>query len=83
MEFKKEFILREIVGEAVLIPTGATAAQFNGLMSLGKFIWENYEKASNEDELLKFVLDEYEVDEDVAKTDLDEFLTVLKENEII
>ena len=83
MEFKKEFILREIVGEAVLIPTGA---QFNGLMSvneLGKFIWENYEKASNEDELLKFVLDEYEVDEDVAKTDLDEFLAVLKENEII
>ena len=66
--------------------TGATAAQFNGLMSvneLGKFIWENYEKASNEDELLKFVLDEYEVDEDVAKTDLDEFLTVLRENEII
>ena len=60
MEFKKEFILREIVGEAVLIPTGATAAQFNGLMSvneLGKFIWENYEKASNEDELLTFVLD--------------------------
>lgn len=66
--------------------TGATAAQFNGLMSvneLGKFIWENYEKASNEDELLKFVLDEYEVDEDVAKTDLDEFLAVLRENEII
>ena len=29
------------------------------------------------------MLDEYEVDEDVAKTDLDEFLTVLKENEII
>ena len=86
MEFKKEFILREIVGEAVLIPKGATAAQFNGLMSvneLGKFIWENYEKASNEDELLKFVLDEYEVDEDVAKTDLDEFLAVLRENEII
>lgn len=50
---------------------------------LGKFIWENYEKASNEDELLKFVLDEYEVDEDVAKTDLDEFLAVLRENEII
>ena len=83
MEFKKEFILREIVGEAVLIPTGATAAQFNGLMSVNEFIWENYEKASNEDELLKFVLDEYEVDEDVAKTDLDEFLAVLRENEII
>ena len=28
MEFKKDFMLREIVGEAVLIPTGETAAHF-------------------------------------------------------
>ena len=55
MEFKKDFMLREIVGEAVLIPTGETAAHFNGLISvneLERFIWENYEKAKDEDELL-------------------------------
>ena len=86
MEFKKDFMLREIVGEAVLIPTGETAAHFNGLISvneLGKFIWENYEKAKDEDELLGFILDEYEVERDIAKADLDEFLGQLKEAEII
>ena len=44
MRFKKEFIEREIVGETVLIPTGETAAHFNGLISvneLGRFIWDN------------------------------------------
>lgn len=86
MQFKKEFMLREIVGEAVLIPTGETAAHFNGLISvneLGKFIWENYEKAQDEDELLGFILDEYEVEKEVAKADLAEFLNILRENEII
>ena len=86
MKFKKEFMLREIVGETVLIPTGETAAHFNGLISvneLGRFIWDNYEKAKDEDELLSFILDEYEVERDVAKADLDEFLQILRDAEII
>ena len=86
MRFKKEFIEREIVGETVLIPTGETAAHFNGLISvneLGRFIWENYENAKDEDELLQKILDEYEVEKEVAKADLDEFLQTLKEAEII
>ena len=63
MRFKKEFIEREIVGETVLIPTGETAAHFNGLISvneLGRFIWDNYENAKDEDDLLQKILDEYE-----------------------
>ena len=86
MKFKKEFMLREIVGETVLIPTGETAAHFNGLISvneLGRFIWDNYEKAEDEDELLNFILEEYEVERNVAKADLDEFLQILRDAEII
>ena len=86
MKFKKEFIEREIVGETVLIPTGETAAQFNGLISvneLGRFIWDNYENAKDEDDLLQKILDEYEVEKEVAKADLDEFLQTLKDAEII
>ena len=86
MRFKKEFIEREIVGETVLIPTGETAAHFNGLISvneLGRFIWDNYENAKDEDDLLQKILDEYEVAKEVAKVDLDEFLQTLKDAEII
>ena len=70
----------------MLIPTGETAAQFNGLISvneLGRFIWENYENAKDEDELLQKILDEYEVEKEVAKADLDEFLQTLKDAKII
>ena len=86
MKFKKEFIEREIVGETVLIPTGETAAHFNGLISvneLGRFIWDNYENAKDEDDLLQKILDEYEVEKEVAKSDLDEFLQTLKDAKII
>ena len=86
MELKKQFVLREIVGEAVLVPVGESAARFNGLLTvneLGKFIWENIDSSKDEDELLQRILDEYEVDGDVAKADLDEFLGKLKEIDII
>ena len=86
MKLKKDFILREIMGDVVLVPINQSTSQFNGLITvneLGKFIWENIESAKDEDELLQRILDEYEVERDVAKKDLDEFLQVLKDMDII
>ena len=86
MKFKKDFILRDIMGETILVPINESTTAFNGLITineLGKFIWENIESAKDEEELLQRILDEYEVDRDVAKADLDEFLGKLKEIDII
>ncbi len=86
MKLKKDFILREIMGDVVLVPINQSTSQFNGLITvneLGKFIWENLEKVQDENDLLQLILDEYEVDRDIAKKDLDEFLQVLKDMDII
>lgn len=86
MKLKKDFILREIMGDVVLVPINQSTSQFNGLITineLGKFIWENIEKAQDEEDLLQKILDEYEVDRETAKKDLDEFLQVLKDMDII
>ena len=86
MELKKKFVLRNIVGETILVPIGQNNEAFNGLISineLGKFIWENIESAKDKEELLQRILDEYEVDRDVAKADLDEFLGKLEAVDII
>ncbi len=86
MKFKKEFMLREIVGETILIPVGESNNHFNGIITineLGKFIWENLESSENESILLDKILNEYEVDEKTAKEDLDEFLGKLREADII
>ena len=72
MKLKKDFILREIMGDVVLVPINQSTSQFNGLITvneLGKFIWENLEKVQDENDLLQLILDEYEVERDVAKKD--------------
>ena len=86
MKLKKEFILREIAGEYILVPTGETTLNFNGLITvneLGKFIWENLESSKDEEDLLHKILEEYEVEEKEAKEDLDEFLDKLRQVDII
>lgn len=86
MKFKKEFMLREIVGETILIPMGDSNSHFNGIITineLGKFIWENLESSKDEEDLLHKILEEYEVEEKEAKEDLDEFLDKLRQVDII
>ena len=72
MKIVKEFILREIAGECVLVPTGDTTQEFNGLITLtdtAKFIWENIEKVDSFEELLNLMLDEYDVDRETLERD--------------
>lgn len=72
MKIIKEFILREIAGECVLVPIGKTSQEFNGMITLSdtaRFIWENIERADSFEDLVKLMLEEYEIDEETAKRD--------------
>ena len=74
----KEFVMREIADETVLIPTGETAQEFNGIISMTEvaaFIWNHIEEAENFMELVKMITDEYEVEAQVAAQDAVEFIT--------
>lgn len=80
MKIVKEFILRTIAGETVLIPTGETTQEFNGLITVSdtaKFIWENMEKVNSFKELVKLMLEEYDIDEETAKADAHQFIREL------
>lgn len=86
MKLKKEFLTRTIAGETILVPIGENSAAFNGLITMNDvalFIWENLKSVSNEDEMLKKILSEYEVDEKTARADMEEFLNTLKKSDII
>ena len=79
MKIVKEFILREIAGECVLVPTGATSQEFNGMIT----IWENIEKVDSLEEMIRMVLDTYEIDEETARRDTIAFVGALVENGFI
>ena len=80
MKIVKEFIVRDIAGECVLVPTGETTQEFNGLITLtdtAKFIWENLEKVNSTKEMAALLMENYEVDEETALKDTYVFVTQL------
>lgn len=81
MKINDNFIMREIAGEKIVVPTG-TAAQMNALITLNgvaAFIWECLQKERTAEEVKKMVLKEYEVDEDTAECDVNGFIEALRQ----
>lgn len=86
MKIDRNFVLREIAGEYIIIPTGKTALEFNGLITVNEIGMELWKMLQNEvtfDDLLNGIMEEYDVDEEVAKEDIQDFLEKLKEGGIL
>ena len=82
MRVSKDFIMREIAGEFILVPTGAAAAKFNGLITMnevGKFIFQTLAEENTAQEVAARITEEYSVDAGTALTDLEEFLQQLRQ----
>jgi len=83
MKLKDGFLLREVAGETVVIPTGDTM-DLNMMITLnetGKFLWQRLETGAEEGELVAALLSEYDVDEATAKAHVAAFVGKLKEHD--
>ena len=72
MKKMKEFILREVADESILIPTGKTTEEFNGIISLTEtaaFIYNHIEEAESFEALINMITSEYNVDKETAAKD--------------
>ena len=81
MKIRGEYVMREVMGETLLIPVGETALAFNGMITLdpvGALIWTSLESGLSKDEILSKILANFAVDETVASADLDEFLAQME-----
>ena len=82
MKIKSGYIIREVAGNHVVVPTGKASLDFSGVMTLnetGAFLWKQLAIDKTEQELLFALLDEYDVNETTAKADISEFIAKLKE----
>lgn len=83
MKLKDGFLLREVAGETVVIPTGDTM-DLNMMITLnetGKFLWQRLETGAEEGELVAALLSEYDVDAATAKAHVAAFVGKLKEHD--
>ena len=81
MKSTEHLVMRNIAGEIVLVPTGPLTQYFNGMISMNSvsgFIWQHLEECDTPEDMLKLVLEEYDVSEEVARKDVFEFLANLK-----
>ena len=86
MKLEKEFVLREIAGDYVIIPVGKTVIEFNGLITVnevGVSIWNMLQNEVTFDQIVQGILNDYEVEESVAREDIREFLDQLIDGGIL
>lgn len=78
MKLSENYILREIAGEYIVVPTGSAAMDFKGLITLndtGVFLWKLLqEDDQTKESLLDALCEEYEAVREEAKADIEEFL---------
>lgn len=86
MRIKYDFAVREIVGDYVLVPLGEAALKLSGMITtneVGVFLWEQMKTEVTKEELLLRVLEEFEIEQQTATRDIDEFVKQLQKLELI
>lgn len=86
MKIKREFALRSIAGDNILVPLGSTAMDLNGLVILndvGARIWRLLPGAEDAAAIVDTLLEEYEVDRPTLVQDVQEFLDQMHELRIL
>ena len=86
MKIKKGFVVRVVGGECIAVPVGELSKNFHGMITLNetaKFLWDFFQNEHTADEALKAVCEEYEVEEEVAKADVMQFINILVDNHFV
>lgn len=81
-----EVLLREVVGEYVLVPFGETALRIHGMICLsesGACLWRALQEEQTEKNLVDCLLKEYEIDQNTAHRDVEEFLNQLRQLQLL
>ena len=83
MKIKKGFVLREVGGESVVVPVGEMSKQFHGMINLnetGAVLWKFFTEEHTVDEGVNALLAEYDVEESLARNDVEQFVKTITEN---
>lgn len=81
MRIKEGFILKNIAGSWVVLPTAAASLDFTGMLTLnetGCILWNSLLNGATCESLALSLTEEYAVDYETALSDVNEFILTLK-----
>ena len=86
MKLKDGFLLRQVGDSHVVVPLGARTVDFRCILTLnetGAFLWERLGEERTAEQLTAALLEEYAVEPAVAATDVDAFVSALREKGLL
>ena len=86
MVIQPDFILRQVMDYYIILGIGSDAYMPNEIMSLnetGAFLWDLLKDGAETKDLIDSLVKEYDVEEQTAAKDVDEFLASLRERGLI
>lgn len=86
MRVKEGFVIREIAGSVVVVPTGDLLKEYRGMLTLneaGKFIWELLEQERTLEEISAKLAEKYQIDQEKAIANTETFLNTLRAKKIL
>ena len=81
MKLKEGFMLKKILDDYIVVPTGDNIVDFAVAVSLnetGAFLWKELECEKTPEELAQALAAEYEITVDEVEADVKEFIDLLK-----
>lgn len=80
MKRNPNFLLREVAGKQVVVPVGVASMEFVGMINLnavGAYLWQQLETEQTLDTLTAALTDRYEVAQEIARADVEDFVESL------
>lgn len=86
MKIKNGFAKRKIADSNIVVPVGRATNDFNGMITLndsGSFFWDCLTHETTIDEVVEKVISEYDIDIETAKRDIEKFIKMLEDNNLL
>jgi len=66
-----------VAGNYIVVAVGSAVKEFNGVINLnetGAFLWKRLQDGAEEEDLVQALLNEYDVEEELARKDVRSFI---------
>ena len=80
MKISEDFVLRQVADTWVVLPLKTDTVDFNGMIRLnnsGAMLWKTLEQGATREELVLAITSQYDVTQEEAARDVDEFIETL------
>lgn len=86
MKIKDSFMIKKILDDYVVIPTGEEMVNFDAMITLnetGAFLWEQLSQDKTQEQLCDALCAEYEVERDQVEQDVQDFVDMLVKAQVL